>query len=205
MMGSESPQFEPGYRVNHRGRPPQGDVRRVCLRRLGRLGIAAVVQAGLLLGACQSNRPAVLDRVELEFEPSPWKTQLTDRERAEALAAMQSVAGDYQPVGRLETGPPRGRWSDVPRAARAAAGSQEMVVMQSTHDDSGWTFTLRTIGDQPGRLRVRETGDERVYEAAATIGLFSDETDMASELLDAFEDRMRAFSRKRRLIIDDSQ
>lgn len=158
----------------------------------------AVFIALMILGACQSSEPAASVRAQTAEDES-WKRELSDQDEREILAAMRSARPEKVGEAQVTTGPDRGRWSDVPDAARLAAAEVEMsVITKSRLDDRNWVFELLTVEEKPVELRVERTDDVLIWKASATVGLFNNDITRRDELLSAFEEKMRQLSRKRK-------
>ena len=91
-------------------------------------------------------------------------------------------------------------------AALYACDDIEAAVVSKTLHDWGWEIHLRTVEDWPGTLLIRRSDDQprpttgRVYQASAAIGRFEDDhADRAQALLEAFDQHLQAFGRKKRL------
>ena len=88
----------------------------------------------------------------------------------------------------------------------ASPAEAEMAVLSTQRIEEGkggYRFALKTIEDWPAELVVMRTDDERIYEAAATVGRFEDRLIRAERLLDALQRQMLAFGAKRRFDRDD--
>ncbi len=160
--------------------------------------LTSFVITQIFVAGCQ-NRQSISVLAEQDGssqDESP--VMLSPRDEMEVVDLMRSLAGEGGPLQVPVAGPPRGRWSDVPAAARAAAARQEFVIVRSHMIEGCWVFEFRSAGDRPAELRVEQRPGEEVYAATATVGLFRDRTDQAEQLYDAFEKAMRAFSRKRK-------
>lgn len=160
----------------------------------------AVVFSTQILAGCQSTQPAAATVEAMTGEDEPWKPLLTVSEERRAIAAMNSTRienADVKPR-KLSIGPPRGRWADVPDAARLAAAEVEMALVTSRSVDGAWEFVFRTIENTPATMRVQPTDDANVWTATATVGLFGLQNTRSQDLLDAFETKMRALSKKRK-------
>lgn len=155
--------------------------------------------------------------------PEPLNQPWSQAEQARALAAMQSVARGHTPSEVPGRAPHGVRWSDVRFAADLAATDTEMAILRieplredvgvsrieplrappagspAREEDpgSGWRFVLVTIGDAPGELIVLRRYPPVIYQARASIGVFGDRDDLADNLLDAFDTRMRELGLKK--------
>ncbi|MHC4947193.1 MAG: hypothetical protein ACYTG1_02870 [Planctomycetota bacterium] len=117
--------------------------------------------------------------------PAPTLQPVPDaRERARALDGFRDAAGDYRSQDPPRPAPPRGRWSDLPRAVSLAAAEVEMAVFREVALPDRLEYVLRTIDDRPATLSVRRTHDERVWTAEATVGRFDDDPARGQALLD---------------------
>ncbi len=72
-----------------------------------------------------------------------------------------------------------------------------MAVVRTEEVPGGTRFELKTVDDRPALLEVRRTGDQRVYEATATVGRFQDDPQRAAALIRALDQRMLAYGGKR--------
>ncbi len=163
------------------------------------LGFTALLAAAL--AGCRSEPNAAARLARVEGEP-PIDLELSPDEQAEVIDAMQSVAVDHAaPAERSIVR--EMRWSDLPGAVATACDEEgvEMVVIAHHRHEWGDTFELRTADDQPARLEVRRTGDDRLYTAAATVGRFQSPADRerAQRLLRELDRAMVKMSHKRRL------
>ena len=80
-----------------------------------------------------------------------------------------------------------------------ACDAAEMAISQTQERDWGFEFTLRTVEGYPGWLKVRRQPPPAMYRAECSIGLYGDRIERAGKLVDAFEEQMIAFSKKRSL------
>jgi hypothetical protein len=162
------------------------------------LALFVAVLAGC--GSPPPNAAARLSRVE--SEPS-IDLELSPAEQAEVVAAMKSMAVGHTPIAGESPTVQGMRWSDIPAALAVACDEPgvEMVVVKREQHEWGDVFQLRTAEDRPARVEVRRTGDDRLYEATATIGRFNFETDEARArlLLRELGRAMRKYGEKRRL------
>lgn len=119
---------------------------------------------------------------------------------------MTAVAGDHLPVDPPRPAEHGVRWTDVPIAMEYASAAVEMAVTRRTEEADRYVFELKTVDDRPGRMTVRRTDNDRIYEAEATVGRFDLANDriLAERLLAAFDRQMHQFGKKRTLpMIDD--
>jgi len=161
--------------------------------------IAVIVAACVTATGCNKPHAAESNLAQTEDETRTRAT-LEDQHRREAVAAMRSVAEGATIQDRPTTAP-RGRWSDVPRAASRASRAIEAAVVREFEENDGqtWRFVLKTIEDLPGELVVHRD-PETVYRAEASIGFFPEAArsiERRDALLEAFDDAMRVFGQKR--------
>jgi len=140
--------------------------------------------------------PAAATNEPLTDAEAELKPVLSQAEQREVLGILESLAEDHELSQRPTTGPPRGRWRDVPGAAAAAAAEAEMAIVRREDTDDGYIFHLVTIEQWPGRLHVQRAAEPRIWSATARIGMFDQREKRADELLKLFEQKMRAMSRK---------
>jgi hypothetical protein len=114
-----------------------------------------------------------------------------------AIEAMRSVARPELAGNPPQAAGPRGRWSDVPLAAEAAALEAEMAIFRVIELPGSYEFVLRTIDDRPARLNVTKRDDPRVYDAEAEVGRFGNDNETRDALLRHFDEFMARFGRKR--------
>ncbi len=104
---------------------------------------------------------------------------LSEAEQSQALAAMVAVAEGHRVVNPPSAAIHGKRWSDVPAALKVACAELEMAIMRwqrsPRRSPTEYDCALRTIEGRPGRIVIRRTHDDRVYEAEATVGRFDDE------------------------------
>lgn len=166
------------------------------MRLMPPMRIIAVIMVLICPLGCETRQPAAATNEQLAEQDALYKDVLTDAERREIIRTFQTLAEDYRSTNPPTTGPPRGRWSDVPAAAKAAARETEMAVRRREELDHGYVFHLVTIEKFPGELRVERAPGEQIWTARARIGLFNEYDGRARELLDAFEQHMRRLSAK---------
>lgn len=158
--------------------------------------ILLLAEATLEAG-CKSAPYAAADNRPLAEESTHYKAVLNSHDQSRIEAGFGTLSQDHQAVA-----PPRPalfgvRWTDVPQATLFACDDAEMAVVRTLERPWGYEFHLLTIENFPGRLLVRRTDNKLVYEAEATIGLYGDHVARARELLEAFDQQMRAFGKKR--------
>lgn len=157
--------------------------------------IAVIVAACATATGC-TEPPAAESNLILTPDEERSRVMLDESEEREAIRALRSVADGETARNRPVTAP-NGRWSDVTRAAYAAAKSVEIAVLRPIELDGGRTyrFDLKTLEDLPGVLIVHRDA-ETVYRAEASVGLFPDaprSIEHRDALLRAFDDAMRTF------------
>lgn len=121
---------------------------------------------------------------------------LTKAERAEAIAAMQSVV-----QGPIEEPTPAKygvRWSDVSDAVRLACFETDMAVVRKRTENDGnrIVFELVTTRDEPGTLIVDRLPPPEMVKASARVGMFDERADDAASLVREFERYLRLFGEK---------
>jgi hypothetical protein len=159
----------------------------------------ATLAAGTLSG-CATPPYAAQDSTRTD-EERPYVGRLDGAEQGDARRILESVT-----VGHTISGPsafraafPRGRWSDVPAAARDACDQCELGIFDTDNQTDLITFTVRTADDRPGTLTVNRVSGKTVYSASATIGRFGDRDDLARRLVIRFERAMERYGLKRQL------
>ena len=160
-----------------------------------------VMMAGGLLSlvSCRADPFAASTRSVVTPDDDRYVRVLDKKQQKQIKAVFADLAAGHDPVSVPMPAAAGMRWSDVPLAVFYACDEVEMAVTRTTEHDWGYQFDLLSIENWPGRLVMQRTGDERVYEACATIGRFGDKTDRAAMLLEAIEKQMRAFGRKPRI------
>ena len=148
------------------------------------------------LGISCEQAPKVLPTKELAPDE---KVLLDSSDRTEILSAFRSLTKGKKLVNRPARAIKGVRWSDVPKAVAAACGENgvEMAVVETITQDWGYTFIIKTVEDKPAQLIVRRLDNDQVYQASATVGRFHDDQKRADKLLAVFEQKMKAFGRKR--------
>ncbi|MBL9149232.1 MAG: hypothetical protein JNM94_11115 [Phycisphaerae bacterium] len=121
---------------------------------------------------------------------------LTAPERAEAIAAMQSVV--HGPIEEPAPATHGVRWSDVPEAVRLACFETDMAVVRRRTEDNGnrIVFELVTTRDEPGTLIVDRLPPPEMVKASARVGMFAERADDAANLVREFERYLRLFGEK---------
>ncbi len=168
-------------------------------------GIGGGWLAGILLGlaalsaGCQPAPPYAAQRLVAaeDDDDRPAQSVLGAQEQRLALDAMRSVAQPGQTDSPAKPAGPRGRWTDVPAAAYAAAAASEMAVFRTIELRDSYEFVLRTIDDRPARLVVHRRDEPHVYDADAAVGRFENDENARRELLRQFDDFMSRYGRKR--------
>jgi hypothetical protein len=172
------------------------------------IGIATLATA--LVGCAKpiANSPALNRTVEGESETEYlWATTMLDAEqRREVEGVIRTLPGDRtaEEVGPGPTTAPRGRWSDLPNAARRAASKAEVAILSTRFEPDGASldsadrivFSIVTLTSEPGRLEVSRGTDGSVYRASATIGLLGERTETADRLVAELAREVEAFGRK---------
>jgi len=157
----------------------------------------------ILLGSCASvPPPAASSNLRLTPEEQKQKLTLSAVDRTRIGRALAKLAGGHDAVDPPRAAPLGVRWRDVPLAMHYATAEVEMAIARTVEQAGGYTFVIRTIDDRPGAIVVRQTGDDRIYEARATIGRFEDAA-AAAALEAAFDRQMRAFGKKRWFVYGD--
>jgi hypothetical protein len=159
-------------------------------------------QLGLMLllivavpGCAKSPYAASAQRFQIQDEIH-YKAVLDSSEQAAVRKCFRALGEGHHSVDLPKA---TVRWSDVPQAALFACDEIEAAIVQTSKADWGVTFEIRTVEDFPGELVIYRQPEPEVYMARATIGLYGDRTAKAAELLEAFDDQMRAFGRKRQI------
>ncbi|HWB19637.1 MAG TPA: hypothetical protein VG711_04995 [Phycisphaerales bacterium] len=160
--------------------------------------IAFLSALGLLsiAGAC-AKQPYAAESLSLVSGEKPQVRVLNAAEQHEVLTAMDEVADGHHVVHSAAPVPQGVRWSDVPLAVIYACDDAEMAVVSKHESDNQCTYTIKTVDDDRGTLTVTRCDDARIYLAEAKIGFSVDRPDAARRLLDALDNQMRAFGRKR--------
>ena len=151
------------------------------------------------LAGCPSKQNPVLSNERFAGEAHDPQLIMSDSQRAEVVAAMQStVAGGAapQPLTRAEDGM---RWSDVPLAASIAAGKAEMGVLSSSESQSKdtWTFAMVTLDSAPVSLVVVRQPPPDMFLATATVGSFGERKAEAERLVRNFRMTIKDLGKKR--------
>jgi hypothetical protein len=166
-------------------------------RRAGAAACALMVVASL--AGCPSKQNPVLSNERYPGEKHDPQLIMDSQQRATVVAAMQStVAGGAapEPLTRAEGGM---RWSDVPLAARIAAGKAEMGVLSSSESESKdtWTFSMLTLDSAPVSLVVVRRPPPDMFLATATVGSFGERKAEAERLVRNFRMTIKDLGRKR--------
>lgn len=159
----------------------------------GHIGILAI-SAG-----CATEPNAATFQTDRESDPVQFKPELDAADRHRVNDTFRDLAAGHQAVDPPAPAAGGKRWSDVLDAAATACESIEATITYAAERDGAWLFTLRTVEDLPGRMTVKRVNDARVYEAAASIGLYDDRTERAAALLRSFDEQMLVFGRRRKL------
>jgi hypothetical protein len=147
----------------------------------------------LAVVACAPDQSSVESNVRMPGEPSTVARTLTETEQHAAVEAMQSAQpADYvaRPLARAGA---RGRWTDVRDCAILAAKDCEvaMVRQDPLRDGSGAVigtlFTLRSLHDQVGTMRVTGSESAGVTGVEVSMGNFGEQGELAQALLRAFQ------------------
>jgi hypothetical protein len=151
------------------------------------------------LAGCPSKQNPVLSNERYPGEKHDPQLIMDSAQRAEVVAAMQStVPGGAvpEPLTRAEGGM---RWSDVPLAARIAAGKAEMGVVSSSESESKdtWTFSMLTLDSAPVSLVVVRRPPPDMFLATATVGSFGERKAEAERLVRNFRMTIKDIGRKR--------
>jgi len=172
------------------------------LRQFISAGITAL-SVCILLGSCASTPPpAAASDLRLTPEEQTRKLTLTASDQRRIRKTLVELAAGHIPVSPPGPALLGVRWRDVPLAMFYAAAEVEMAIARTVVQADSYAFSLRTVDDRPGRIVVRRTGDDTVYEARASIGRFDDDIAASEALAAAFDRQMRAFGRKRQLAHD---
>jgi hypothetical protein len=165
-----------------------------------RVGVAACALVALApLAGCPSKQNPVLSNERFPGEEDDPQLIMDAQQRATVVAAMQStLAGGEapEPLTRAEGGM---RWSDVPLAARIAAGKAEMGVLSSSESESKdtWTFSMLTLDSAPVSLVVVRRPPPDMFLATATVGSFGERKAEAERLVRNFRMTIKDLGRKR--------
>lgn len=174
-------------------------------------GWRVAVLAAAVSGGCAKpvpNSPALNRPVEGASDlDNAWASTVLDAsQRREVEKSFRSLPGD-RTAGEVGPGPqpaPKGRWRDIPAAAGEAASTAEVAIVSTRFEPEGASlesaerivFELVTLTSEPGRLEVSRGEAGRLYEAAATIGLFGERTETAKLLVEALASQVALFGRK---------
>lgn len=161
--------------------------------------IACALAALAALAGCPSKQNPVLSNERFPDERHDPQLIMSDAQRAEVVAAMQStVAGGAapQPLTQAEDGM---RWSDVPLAVSIAAGKSEMGMLSSSESQSKdtWTFSLVTLDSSPVSLVIVRKPPPDMFLATATVGSFGERKAEAERLVRNFRMTVKDLGRKR--------
>jgi len=161
----------------------------------------AAILSALLLSACTNDDMSVDSNVRMPGEPSTAARRLTAEERERSVEAMaSSQPADFKPKPFTRAGV-TGRWSEVREVVIAAVKSCEIaIVRQDRLTDAsgaviGATFALRSIGDQPGSMRVIGSDATGVTAVEVSMGFFGEQEDLARCVIDAFDRELGIASR----------
>ena len=161
----------------------------------------ATILSALLLSACTNDVMSVDSNVRMPGEPSTVARRLSAEEQQRAMEAMASAQpADFKPQPFTRAGT-AGRWSDMRNAVIAAVKSCEIAMVRQDRlmDASGTvigaTFVLRSIGDQPGSMRVIGSDATGVTAVDVSMGNFGEQGDLARCVLDAFDRELRTAAR----------
>ena len=176
--------------VNHR----QSGVRSFLATRWTAPTLLAVCMVIATSGGC-SRYAVTSNRLLPEEKNKAAQTILTRSDQGAVLKAMASI-GESSSSPRSLAAKHGMRWSDVDNAVFYAVAETEMAITSRTEYEWGFEYQLLTIEEYPGTLRIIRTDDERVYDAAATIGRVVNQPQRAAALVEELRKQMIAFGRK---------
>lgn len=161
--------------------------------------VACALAAAAILGGCPSKQNPVLSNERFPGEKHDPTLIMDAAQRSDVVSAMQATAAEGpapQPLTRAEDGM---RWSDVPLAARIAAGKAEMGMLSSSESQSKdtWTFSMMTLDSAPVSLVVERRPPPDMFLATATVGSFGERKADAERLVRHFRMTVKDLGRKR--------
>lgn len=171
---------------------------------------AAILLAALLVSCAKPvpNSPSLNRTVKSGNEiDDRWASTVLDAsQRAEVEGVFRSLPGSLTSaqVGPGPVPAPRGRWIDIPDAARIAASNAEVAIVSTTCEPTGSdldsadriVFSIVTLTAEPGRLEITRGDADEVYRATATIGLLGERSETARILLEELAREVVAFGRR---------
>lgn len=147
----------------------------------------------LIVCACAPSKMSVESNVRMPDEPATIARPLSEGEQRAAVDAMRSAQpANYQarPFARAEAS---GRWRDVRECVTAAVKSCEVALVRqdrlldASGAEIGAQFTLRSIEDQVGIMRVTGSEAAGVTGVEVSMGLFGEQGELSQRLLRAFQ------------------
>ncbi len=157
----------------------------------------AVTILTVLLAACAPKQDVVGSNERFEGDAISPTRALNRSDQSAVIQVMREGIGShgYWP---LEQASALLGWSDVPAAAYESARSTEMAVESQRLEGEVWFFSIRTLDDVPGLLRVERRPAPEYVLVTASIGRSDQRRRDADDLVAAFYDSLRAFGAKRR-------
>ncbi|MEM7228816.1 MAG: hypothetical protein AAF432_08375 [Planctomycetota bacterium] len=161
----------------------------------------AVCGAGFLFGCA---KPIAAAQGRLTAEDDPYVAELSAQDQAQVIDTLQLVGtqADRSTRSASRAAFDRGRWSDVPAAVRIACLENEMAIFTRRDGDDVYAFTIRTVDDRPGTIRVEQRPAPDVYAVEVDFPSLSNREQRTRNLIADIERHMRAFGRKRQLVND---
>lgn len=182
----------------HRALPQRNRYRAAAMDSLPRvlcplLGVVALI----LGGSCAPKQTVVGSNEQFEGETYGATHVLSETERSSVVSTMAAALGGGRGYPLVQA-PAMMAWEDVPQAAAAGARKVEMAVADSELVNDVWFFTIRTLDDVPGVLRVQKVSPPECVLVTASVGRFDQRDAQSAALVAAFYDRLRAYGRKSR-------
>jgi len=160
------------------------------------IGVVVILLLPALLQGCGTPPYAAEQRTTVPCE-TPYVARLDAADQRDVRETLVAAAGNHEVTGLSATvaEAERGRWYDVPAAARRACTALEIGIFGRRRDGEAIIFTLGTIDDRPGELRIEPRPAPEVFAAEAWIGRFHERAALADELIDEFTRAMADLGR----------